>query len=163
MKTGKVYRLVSKYRKHPELLLNYGFNFYEDEDHETQVFAYPIKLAKDNPLFIQCVRFLEHCYEEATTEEREKDFMDYEFRLELQENQKNAWRLVLTQDLIDEFSNAQLCVTLDKASQDCTFLFINSPIQNAYYHADTVRECAPEFIKRLFKDKVIYTKKIKYK
>lgn len=160
-KSAYVYKLVSKVRKHPELLLDkkYGFNYFEDEKQEVKIFAKPITLKEDNPLFIQCVRFFEHCYETATSEERKKDFEGYEFKLELQENQQNAWRLVLTDELKKEFSEAQLCVTVDKKIEDATYLFINSPIQNAYYHAKTLDECAGETIKLLLDNKLIYKKK----
>lgn len=161
-KFGRVYKLMSKVRKHPEILLKYGFNYYEDDDNEVRVFAHPILLKEDNSLFIQCVRFLEHCYEEATSEEREKDFKDFEFKLELQENQQNAWRLVLNEDLIKEFSQAQLCVTVDKRVDGSTFLFINSPIQNAYYNAETIRECANDIVQKLVENKIIYERRYLY-
>ena len=64
-KATYVYQLKHKYKKHPEELYNYGFNFFTDDGEEVKIFACPIILAQDNPLFIQCVRFLEHCYEQA--------------------------------------------------------------------------------------------------
>lgn len=161
-KVGHVYKLISKVRKHPEILLNYGFNYYEDDDKEIKIFAYPIRLSQENPLFIQCVRFLEHCYEEATSEERAKDFKDFEFNLVLQDNQQNAWKLVLNDDIIEEFSQAQLCVATDKEVEGSTFLFINSPIQNAYYNAQTIRECAGEILDKLLKDKIVYERRYLY-
>ena len=161
-KIGYVYKLTSKFRKHPELLLHYGFNYFEDDDKEIKVFACPIELSQDNPLFRQCIRFLEKCYEEATTEEREKDFKDFEFKLELQENQENAWKLVMNDDLKKEFSQAQLCVAIDKKVDGSTFLFINSPIQNAYYNRDTIRECASKIIDNLLVNKVIYARRYLY-
>ena len=163
-KSGRVYKLMSKVRKHPEILLNekYGFQYFEDEDQEVKVFAQPITLKEDNQLFTQCVRYLEKCYEEATTEEREKDFKDFEFKLELQEDQHNVWRLVLTEDLKKEFSQAQLCVCVDKRVEGGTLLFINSPLQDAYYNAQTIRECAGEIVQKLLDDKLIYEKKQRY-
>jgi len=158
-----IYKLTSKYRKHPELLLNYGFQYYESDDKDVNIFAIPIKLKQDNPLFIQCVRFFEHVYSEATTEEREKEFQGYEFKKELQVNQQNVDRLVLTESVIEEFSAAQLCVSISKLDKDTTLLFINSPIQNSYYHFETIKECAPELIEKLLKDKVIYQKSYRYK
>ena len=157
-----VYKLTSKYRKHPELLLAYGFQYFESDDKDVNVFAHPIVLKEDNPLFIQCVRFLEHIYAEATTEERERDFQGYEFKKELQVNQQNVDRLVITDDIRKEFSTAQLCVSICKSAGDKTILFINSPIENSYYHYETVRECAPELIDKLWKDKVIYARRYLY-
>lgn len=154
-----VYKLTSKYRKRPELLLKYGFNFYTDEKNEEQIFAYPIILKQNNPLFIQCVRFLEHCYGEASTKERERDFKGYEFKKELLPNQKTVDRLVLKEDVIKEFEEAQLCVSINKMEADSSFLFINSPIQNAYYNYKTIEECAPDIIEKLLKDKVIYARR----
>ena len=154
-----VYKLTGKYRKHPELLLNYGFQYYESEEKDVSVFAQPLTLSEDNPLFIQAVRFMEHIYAEATTEERERDFKGYEFRRELQENQQNVDRLVLTDDIRKEFSSAQLCVSICKSAGDKTILFVNSPIENNYYHYETVKECAPEIIEKLLKEKVIYAKR----
>lgn len=157
-----IYKLTSRFRKHPELLLNYGFQYFESEDKDYGVFAYPIKLTQDNPLFTQGIRFMEHIYSEATTEEREADFKNYEFRKELQPNQQNVDRLVLTESVIEEFSSAQLCVSVSKTDEDKTILFINSPIQNAYYHYKTIEESAPEIIKKLEEDKVIYKKAHRY-
>lgn len=161
-KVGHVYKLISKARKHPEILFNYGFNYYEDDDQEVKVFACPIILSQENPLFIQCVRFLENCYEEATSDERKTDFKDFEFKLVLQENQQNAWKLVLNDDLIKEFSQAQLCVAIDKKVEGGTFLFINSPIQNAYYNAQTIRECAGDVLNKLLEDKIVYERRYLY-
>ena len=158
-KKTKVYKLVSKFRKNPDLLLEHGFNYYEDEDKEVQLYAIPILLKQDNPLFTQCVKMLEGCYEEATTEEREKDFKDFKFRLELQPDQHNEWRLELTDDLIQEFSQAQICVVIKKGLQDSTLLFVNSPLKDAYYNSQTIKECAPEIIDDLIKDKVIYERR----
>ena len=157
-----VYSLIFKVKKHPELLLKYGFKYYESEDKDISVFAVPIILKEDNPLFIQCVRFLEKAYEDASTEERKKDFKGYKFNLELQENQQNAWRLVMTDEIRSEFSQAQLCVSINKSAKDKTVLFVNSPIQNSYYYYETVEKCAPELIHRLLKDKIIFKKRHKY-
>ena len=157
-----IYKLTSKYRKHPELLLDYGFQYYESEDKDASIFAIPITLKTDNPLFIQCVRFLEHIYSEATTEERERDFEGYEFKKELQVNQQNVDRLVLTESVVEELSAAQLCVSISKRDEDKSLLFINSPIQNAYYHFETIRECAPELIDKMLEEKVIYKKAHRY-
>ena len=158
-----VYRLIYKYRKHPELLLQYGFQFYTDEKSEEKVFAYHIALKEDNPLFIQCVRFLEHCYNQATTKERETDFKDFQFRLELQEDQSNYWRLILDDNTRAEFSAAQLCVSINSMESDSSYLFINSPMQNSYYNYKTVEECAPEFIKSLLDKRVIFKMAKRYK
>ena len=157
-----IYKLVSKYFKHPELLLEYGFNYYTDEEQEMEIFAYPIALSQDNPLFIQCVRFFEHCYMQATTEEREELFQGYEFKQELLPNQKNVERLVLTDEVVKEFSQAQICVTVNKREKDKGILFVNSPIQNTYYNYETVRGCAPDLIEKLLKDKVVYARRYIY-
>lgn len=161
-KVTHVYSLIYKYKMKPELLLQHGFNYFESDDKDVSVFAIPILLKEDNPLFIQCVRFLEKAYEDASTEDRKKDFKDYEFKLELQENQQNAWRLVMTDELKKEFSQAQLCVSINKAAKDKAILFINSPIQNSYYHFETIEKCAPELVQKLVKDKVIFKKRYKY-
>ena len=85
-KTAFVYGLVSKFKKRPDGLLKYGFQYFKSDDDEVKVFAYPIVLSQTNPLFLQCVRLLEQCYERATTEERKKDFKDYTFKRKLNEN-----------------------------------------------------------------------------
>ena len=157
-----VYKLVSKYRKHPELLLNFGFQFYTDEKNEEQIFAYPVVLAEDNPLFTQCVRFLEICYGKATTEERENDFKGFEFKKELTNDQQWVDRLIMNDDLKNEFSQAQLCVSINKREADSCYLFINSPMQNAYYNFQTIKDCAPEIIEKLLKNKVIYARRHLY-
>lgn len=161
-KVTYVYKLKAKYRKHPELLIDYGFQYYESDEKDVRVFALPITLTQDNPLFTQCVRFIEHIYEQATTEEREKDFAGFEFRKELQVNQQNVDRLVLTDEIIKELSAAQLCVSINEKDSDKTLLFVNSPIQNIYYHFKTVEDCAPELIKKLKEDKVIYARRYLY-
>lgn len=157
-----VYQLIYKFKKKPELLLEHGFQYYADEENEIGIFAYPITLPQDNPLFVQAVRFLEHCYEQATTKEREEDFKDFEFKEELLPNQKTVQRLVLTDELIKEFSAAQVCVCVDKKVKDWGILFINSPLQDSHYNYQTIKECAPEFIEKLLKDKVIFQKRYKY-
>lgn len=157
-----IYRITSKVRRHPELLLNYGFQYFESEDKDFSVFAFPIKLSQDNPLFTQGIRFMEHIYGEATSEERTADFKDYEFTKELLPNQQLVDRLVLTESVIEEFSTAQLCVSISKTDADKSILFINSPIQNAYYHFQTVEESAPELVKKLLEDKIIYKKAYRY-
>ena len=161
-KKAYVYKLTSKYRKHPELLLEFGFQYYEDEEHEVSVFAVPLKISQDNPLFKQCVAFLEHVYAEATTEERERDFQGFEFRKELQPDQHNVDKLILNDQLIDEFSSCALCVSIDKNVQDKCFLFINSPLQDAHYNHETIRECAPELVDKLLQNKVIYARRYFY-
>lgn len=157
-----VYKLTSKYRKKPELLMNYGFSYFENEEQDVGVFAYPVVLKQDNPLFIQGVRFFEHIYSEATSEERAKDFEGYQFKKELQEDQHNVDRLVLTKDVIKEFSQAQICVSVRKNDTDRTLLFVNSPLQNTYYHYKTIYDCAPELIDKMLKDKVIYERRYLY-
>lgn len=161
-KKTKVYKVKSKFRKNPDLLLEHGFNYYEDEDKTIKIYAISIVLNKDNPLFTQCVNFLEQCYESATTEERERDFKDFKFRLELQVDQTNKWRLVLDDDLIQEISQAQICVVFDEEAKDKTLLFINSPLKDYYYSSKLIRETAPEIINKLIKDKVIYEKRYIY-
>ena len=161
-KKAYIYKLTAKYRRHPELLLNYGFQYFADEKNEVGVFAIPLTISQDNPLFKQCVSFLEHVYMNATTEERKKDFKGLEFKKELQPDQHNVDKLVLNDELIKEFSQCQLCVSVDKNVQDQTFLFINSPLQDAHYNHETVHNCAPELIDKLIKDKVIYARRYLY-
>ena len=161
-KTTYVYQLIYKFKKHPELLLEHGFQFYSDEDNEVKIFAHPVTLKEDNPLFVQCVRFLEHCYEEATTKEREEDFSGFEFKEELQPDQKTKYSLVMTDELRKEFEAAQLCVSIDKNNEDAAILFVNSPMQDAHYNFQTLYNCDPEFIEKLLKDRVIFKRRYRY-
>ena len=158
-KKTKVYKLVSKYRKNPDLLLEHGFNYYESDEKDVKLYAIPILLTQDSPLFTQCVKFMEKIYEEATSEQRKEDFKDFTFKLELQPDQHNEWRLQLTDDLIQEFSQAQICVVIEKGVEDSTLLFVNSPLKDPYYNAQTIKETAPEIIDELLKEKVIYERR----
>ena len=161
-KTTFVYSLVSKYKKRPDALLKYGFNYYKSDDNEVKLFAYPIILSQTNSLFKQCVRLFEQCYEQATSEERKNDFKDYQFERKLNPDQHWEYKLVLTDDLIKEFSTAQLCIDINPRESDSYYLYINSPLKTAFYNFKQIEECARNLIKKLIDDKIIYLKKIKY-
>ena len=156
-----IYKLKKRYQKNPEVLLNYGFQYFEDEEGKEKIFAHNLKISPDNPLFKQCILFLEHVYNGATTEERERDFCDFEFRLELQEDQSNKWKLVMNDDLAKEFAICELCVSVNRKDRDFGILFINSPLQDAHFNYKTLQECAPELINNLLNDKII-SARIKY-
>ena len=159
-----IYKLKSKYKKHPEVLLHFGFNYYESEGEEDKVtaFVHPLVIKEDNPLFIQAVRFLEHIYEKASSEEREKDFKDFKFERVLLENQETVDRLVLDDNLRKQFSEVALCVSLDKNAVDSGALFIQSPLEDAHYNYQTLELCAPELIKALLEKDIIYAKRYFY-
>lgn len=154
-----IYKLDKRYKKRPEILLKYGFACYKSEDDGDVVFAYPVHLSENHPLFTQCKRFFEHIYETATTEEREADFKDFEFKRILRDDQTWGYELVMDEDLTKQFSECQLCCGI--FGMDKNALFINSPMQNTHYNYETVHEAAPDLIEQLLKDRIIFAKKIK--
>lgn len=154
-----VYKLTGKYRRHPELLYDYGFDYFEDEEQDMAVFAQFVRIGQDNKLFQQCVSILESMYDKATTAEREEFFSDFKFVEELQPDQKTVTKLVLDEGLIDEFSLCQVCVTIKKDADEPGVLFINSPLSDRYYNYQILQECAPELIEKMVKNKVIYARR----
>ena len=156
-----IYKLDKRYKNRPEILLKYGFACYKSEEDADIVFSYPVFLKETDYLFVQCVRFLEHAYDEATSEEREADFKDFEFKKVLTEKQEWKTELVLTDELRKEFSGCQLCMGI--FGNEKNVFFINSPLQDSYYNWETVRSCAEKIIDLLLKDHIIYAKKIKIK
>lgn len=157
-----IYRLKSKYAKHPELLEEYGFNKYcvmnnnDDENHEDNkddeddeiFYAKGIKLPRECRIVTYLIGAFEKVYKYAPEEEK-KDFEDYSFT-------KNG-KLRLTKKVLDEFTKCQLCVVDRGLGKNC--LFINAPDRQEYYNSKDLDECCGEIIERLIKEKVIYKKR----
>ena len=68
-----VYKVTHKFVKKPELLAQFGFNPYTDEDGEV-VIAKPLILPFDCGIVKNTKRLFERFYKEATDEEKEKVF-----------------------------------------------------------------------------------------
>lgn len=144
-----IYRLKSKYAKHPELLEEYGFNPYTNDEDDEIVYAKAIKLPRECKIVNYLIMALEKCYKYAKTEEEKKEFENYSFT-------KNG-KLRTTKKVLEEFTKCQLCVVDRGLGKNC--LFINAPDRLEYYNSADLDECCGEIIERLIKEKVIYKKR----
>lgn len=149
-----LYKVKYKFKKKPDLLLSLGFSKYEDELGEEVLYAMPISLPQNGSIFAYLKRSLEKIYTYATSEERKTDFKDYEFKEILTEDQKKDYELVLTDSLIKEFTQAQLCLYDNGEGAWC--LFINAPDHVQYYNALTLEESCGDIVSKLVEAKVIY-------
>ena len=155
-KRAVIYKVKSKFKKNPDLLLKYGFSIGNIEGEEDNIFACPITIKEVSCVFKILKRALEAIYTEATTEERKKDFKNYEFKEILTEKQERGYELVLTDELRKEFTELYLCF-VDRGV-DSWILFINTNAA-VFYAAQTLYECVPELITWLLKEGVIYKTK----
>ena len=149
-----LYKIKYKFKKKPDLLLSFGFAKFEDELGEEVLYAMPISLPQNGSIFAYLKRSLEKIYTYATSEERKTDFKDYEFKEILTEDQKKDYELVLTDSLIKEFTQAQLCLYDNGEGAWC--LFINAPDHVQYYNALTLKESCGDIVSKLVEAKVIY-------
>ena len=149
-----LYKIKHKFKKKPDLLLEYGFSLYEDESGEEKIYSIPIVLPENGSIFGYLKRALEKIYTYATTEERQTDFKDYEFKEILTEKQQRDYELQITDDIRKEFTQAQLCFYDNGEGAWC--LFINAPDHVQYYITLTLEESCSDVIEKLVKAKVIY-------
>lgn len=156
-----LYKVKYKFKKKPDLLLEYGFSLYEDEAGEEKVYSIPIVLPENGSIFAYLKRALEKIYTYATTEERQNDFKDYEFKEILTEKQQKDYELQITDDIRKEFTQAQLCCYDNGEGAWC--LFINAPDQVQYYNTLTLEESCGDVIDKLVKAKVIYKARNRFK
>ena len=157
-KSKHVYKICTKFKKHPELLTKkYGFIPYQAEGEEEIIYARGIKLSEDNSIFKYLKRCMEKIYMKATTAEREADFKDYEFKEILTPDQKRDYELVLTDSIRKEFSECQICFANNGLG--AWTMFINAPDRVEYYNTEVIDECASDIIKLLLIERVIYRAK----
>lgn len=143
-----VYKLKSKFVKHPELLQDYGFFLYEDNDGVERVYAKGIKLSEDCSVIKYIIKRFENAYKNSDNKE---EFSEYSFY-------KNG-KLRRTKKVIEELTKCQLCAFT--YGENKSSLFINSPDSIEYFNSKVLEECCSKIIERLLEEKVIYKKKIK--
>ena len=156
-----LYKIKYKFKKKPDLLLKFGFSKYEDELGEEVLYAMPIILPENASIFAYLKRSLEKIYTYATSEERQTDFKDYEFKEILTEKQQKDYDLVITDAIRKEFTQAQLCCYDSGDGEWC--LFINAPDHVQYYNADTLDKECGDLIQKLIEANVIYKKRNRIK
>lgn len=147
-----VYKIKSKYKKHPELLEKYGFIPYQAEGEEEIIYAVGIVLGTETSIFQYLKKAFEKIYSKANEQEKE-EFKEYSFTKD--------GRLKLTKKVKDEMSKCQLCFANSNLGE--WTLFINAPDRVEYYNTKVLEECVPDLIETLRKDKVIYKSKVKNK
>ena len=149
-----LYKIKYKFKKNPDLLLQYGFSKFEDELGEETLYAMPIVLPENGSIFQYLKRSMEKIYTYATSEERKTDFKNYEFKEILTEKQQKDFDLVITDEIKNEFNKAQLCFYDNGEGAWC--LFINAPDNVQYYNAITLEESCADTINTLLDLKIIY-------
>lgn len=145
-----VYKVTHKFVKKPELLAQFGFNPYTDEDGEV-VIAKPLILPFDCGIVKNTKRLFERFYKEATDEEKEKDFKDFEF------NEDGT--VVVTPEIEREWTECQICFYTNGVGKNQ--LFINAPDHNQYFNVIVLNECAKHIVNELIDNKVIYKARVK--
>lgn len=158
-KTFYVYKVKHGFLKKKDdtiKLFDVGFSLFKTEDGEEEIYALPFALKRDSVLVKKIITTIEHLYEKATTEEREKDFTDFKFERVLNEDQTESEKLVVTDELYDEFTKAQICLG------ESGLLFINTGIA-MYFNAEVLSNEAPDIVNYLIEHKVIYRKKARAK
>ncbi len=161
-KTAYVYKLMSKYVKHPEALMaKFPFiSMYKGED-ETML-AMPFRLPKESLLVTGLVKQIEFLYERGTSKDREEwEKEGYEFTEVLNPDQSTHFTLNMNDKIWNEVSEAQFCISLSEL--DKGFVFVNGPNKVAYYNVGIYKDCGlEELINALLKAKCIYKKKVRY-
>ena len=159
MSATYVYKIKSKFKKNPNLLCHYGFSMYESEQDDEVIFAIGIRVSENTSVFQYIKKSIEKIYEKATPEEREKYFKQDEFKEITLENGHKKYELILTDEIIKEFSECQLCC-VDRNLGAWT-LFINAADRQQYYNSEVIYNCVDTLIDYLLQNKVIYKAKVK--
>ena len=146
-----VYKIVHKYIKHSNLLEQFGFHPYQDEETGEFVIAKPLVLPFDCGIVQNTKKLFERFYKEATDKEKEEDFKDYQF------NEDGT--VVVTPELKKEWTECQICFYLEGVGRNQ--LFINAPDQNQYFNKLVLDKCAERVVNELLEAKVIYKAKVK--
>lgn len=154
MAKNYLYKIKYNFKRNPDKLLNYGFSKYEDELGEETLYAMPIVLPDNGSIFEYLKRSLEKIYTYATSEERLNDFTGYCFVEILTEKQQRDYKLVVTDEIKKDFTEAQLCFYDSGEGAWC--LFINAPDHVQYYNAITLEESCGDIIAKLVEEKLIY-------
>ena len=153
-----LYKVKYNFKKKSDPLLRFGFSKYEDDLGEETIFAMPIVLPESGSIFAYLKGALEKIYENATTEEREEDFCNFKFEKVVKVSDKgvpkDGYNLVITDDIRNQLTKAQLCCY--NAGEGAWCLFINAPDNIQYYNAITLEESCGEIINELVKAGVIY-------
>lgn len=144
-----VYQIEHKFKRNMDVLRKYGFEKYVDEDGEEIIYAKRIVLPIESSIVTHLKTVFERIYKSANEEEK-KEFEDYSFT-------KNG-KLKLTKNVKKEFSECQLCVSVNSDVGKYT-LFINAPDKIEYYSVDVLDECVKDIIEQLKQEKIIYKKK----
>ena len=152
-----LYKIQKKLQRHPDQLLSFGFSKFEDELGEETLYAMPIVLPENGSIFAYLKRSLEKIYTYATSEERKTDFSEYEFKEILTEKQQRDYELIVTEEIKNEFTKAQLCLYDNGEGKWC--LFVNAPDHVQYYNALTLEQECGDIIAKLVEAKVIYKAK----
>lgn len=145
-----VYKLKHKFVKKPELLEEFGFNKYVDDDGEV-VIARPLTLPFECGIVKTTKKLFEHFYKEATEEEKKNDFKDFCF------NEDGT--VSVTPKMQKEWTECQVCFYATGIGKNQ--LFINAPDHNQYFNKIVLDECAKHVIDDLIKNKVIYRTRVK--
>lgn len=145
-----VYKLTHKFVKKPALLEHFGFHPYADDDGEV-VIAKPLILPFDCGIVKNTKRLFERFYKEATEEEKEKDFKDFQF------NEDGT--VVVTPEMEKEWTECQICFYVNGVGKNQ--LFINAPDHNQYFNKIVLDECARHIVNELIDNKVIYKARVK--
>lgn len=159
-----IYKLTHKYLKKPELITElYPFlKLYKSDDDEENVIAMFIRLPIESYIPQKTIKVMEKLYTDGTSEER-KNWEDNNIKFDyvLNPDQTNSFKLILTDDITKDITQAQFCISLSDIDRGC--VFINGPDNVAYYNTNVYDEAGlGDLIKSLLEHKVIYRKKVKY-
>ena len=161
-KTAYIYKLKAKYVKNYKavLALYPCLSLYEGEDE--RMIAMPFRLPEKSLLSQGLVKQIEFLYEKGTSKEREEwEKNGMTFTEVLNPDQSTHFVLNMNEEILNEITEAQLCMSLSDIDKGC--LFINAPNKIAYYNIGIYEDSGlGDLIKSLLDNKIIYRKKVRY-
>lgn len=160
-KTAYIYKLKSKYIKDfRPLIVDYGFAEYKGE--EEHIIAMPFRLPFDSLLTQGLIKQIEFLYTRGTSKEREEwEKNGMTFTEVLNPDQSTNFVLNVTDEIRNELTEAQFCISLSDLDKGC--LFINAPNKIAYYNVNIYNDSGlSELVSALLKNGIIYKKRVKY-
>lgn len=163
-KSAYVYKIKSEYIHAPAKLIARYRCFSEYKGEDQHIIAMPFRLPFESLLVQGLIKQIEFLYEKGTTKEREEwEKNGITFTEVLNPDQSTTFSLDMNEDLKEELTEAQLCISL--SDEDKGFMFINAPNKVAYYNVRIFEECGEDIkklVSHLLLDKIIYRKKVKY-
>ena len=156
------YKLKSKYLKdYRALVADYGFAEYKGED-GLHILAMPFRLSRDSLLVQGLIKRIEFLYEKGTSKEREEwENNGLTFTEVLNPDQSTHFSLNLTDEIYNDITEAQVCISL--CDEDRGFMFINAPDKIAYYNVKIFDDSGlSELVNVLLQNKIIYRKRVKH-